>query len=300
MRVALWVDMEGVSQIVDHRECWPVFPHYWATGRPRLMRDVVAAARGLLDGGASDVIVVDGHGLGWPNLTVEELPDGARTPDERVWSEGFDATFHVGFHARAGTLDGFVSHTMVPRLELTVDGRPVTESHIWSWLVAAPLLGVVGDDALETQLDGALAGTRFLAVKRSSSRARTAPVHGTTETSAEAIRAFAAECVAAPSPGPPPLPARFTVAMTLPAELAEHAVGRHELVSAGAGIVEREGSNWARDVQPALRAAMGAALRPLVEAMGDVELSDAGSVEREDARLAPARRYLVDWVEGSG
>jgi hypothetical protein len=89
--------------------------------------------------------------------------------------------------------------------------------------------------------------------------------------------------------------------MTLPAELAEHAVGRHELVSAGAGIVEREGSNWARDVQPALRAAMGAALRPLVEAMGDVELSDAGSVEREDAaRLAPARRYLVDWVEGSG
>lgn len=89
--------------------------------------------------------------------------------------KSFDALFQVGFHARAGTPNGFVSHTMVPGLRVAGDGAPVTESHIWARLAGLPVLGIAGDAALGGQLDGILRGTPFLAVKRSVSRTENTP-----------------------------------------------------------------------------------------------------------------------------
>jgi D-amino peptidase len=80
MRVLLWADMEGMSRIADHRECWPEFPPYWQTGRRTFTGEVVAAATGLLHGGASAVLVVNGHGLGWPNVLWDELPERVAPP----------------------------------------------------------------------------------------------------------------------------------------------------------------------------------------------------------------------------
>ncbi len=72
-RVLLLADMEGVSQIDDFRECWPIYSEYWQTGRQKMTADVAAAAQGLLDGGASEVGIVNGHGFGYPNIIEEEL-----------------------------------------------------------------------------------------------------------------------------------------------------------------------------------------------------------------------------------
>jgi D-aminopeptidase len=79
MRVVLSVDMEGVSQLSDPREIFAFRPEYWATGKPRIEADTAAAARGLLSGGAREVIVLDNHGGGNPqNVSPESLPEGAR------------------------------------------------------------------------------------------------------------------------------------------------------------------------------------------------------------------------------
>jgi hypothetical protein len=91
MRVLLWADMEGMSRVADHCECWPVFLEYWRAGRRKFTGEVVAAATGLLQGGASAVFVVNGHGLGWPNVLWDELPERVVPADDDAWGEGFDA-----------------------------------------------------------------------------------------------------------------------------------------------------------------------------------------------------------------
>lgn len=115
------------------------------------------------------MLVVNGHGLGWPNVLWDELPERLAPADNNAWSEGVDAMFQVGFHARAGTANGFVSHTMVPGLRVAIDGAPVTERHSWARLAGLPVLGIAGDAALGGQLDGFPGGTAFLAVRRSAS-----------------------------------------------------------------------------------------------------------------------------------
>lgn len=298
MRVLLWTDMEGMSGITDHRQCWPAFVEYWETGRRAFTDEVVAAATGLLDGGAERVFVVNGHGLGWPNLLWSSLPDRVGPADEESWRNGFDAMFQVGLHARAGTPDGFISHTMVPGLSVYADGSPLTECHIWAWLQELPVLGISGDDALGSQLDGILEGTPFLAVKHSSSRSETVPVHRDPVDRLAALSEFAAACASRPIPSLA-VPDRFTFAVSLDPELAIQAEAAHGLTAAGPGILTKPAKRWSRDAQPALQAAMHAALQPLLTAQGGLELDTREAMEEADSeRLAELRRFFAEWVWG--
>lgn len=79
MRVAIVFDMEGTSHIRDYRELYPIYPEYWRSGRKKLTNDVTAAAVGLIDGGATEIVVINHHGAGeveWPNVISERLPSG--------------------------------------------------------------------------------------------------------------------------------------------------------------------------------------------------------------------------------
>jgi D-amino peptidase len=78
MRVVLSAEMESVAQITDVRDL-ACRREYWDAGRRKLTEDVVAAATGLLEGGASEVILLDNHGSGNPwNVLMDQLPDGVR------------------------------------------------------------------------------------------------------------------------------------------------------------------------------------------------------------------------------
>ena len=290
--------MEGMSGVTDHRQCWPAFAEYWETGRRAFTDEVVAAATGLLHGGAERVFVVNGHGLGWPNLLWSDLPERVGPADEESWSEGFDAMFQVGFHARAGTDDGFISHTMVPGLSVFADGSPLTESHIWAWLQELPVLGVSGDNALGRQLDGILEGTPFLAVKHSSNRSETVPVHADPAKRLAALSAFAAESASRPA-RPIALPERFTFEVSLDPELATEAEGAQGLTAAAPGLLSKSAQQWSRDAQPALDAAMHAALRPLLTAQDELELDTQDAMESADpVHLERFRSFFAEWVRG--
>ncbi|HSW80518.1 MAG TPA: M55 family metallopeptidase [Candidatus Saccharimonadales bacterium] len=298
MRVALWVDMEGTSQIMDHRECWPAFVHYWEYGRPKLANDVVATARGLLAGGVTEVVVVNAHGLGWPNILTDALPSGAKLAIADDWNRDIDATFQVGFHARAGTSGGFISHTMVPDLTVSVDGKAVTESHIWSWVTGVPVLGIVGDDALKAQLDGTLKDIRFLAVKISTGRTQTRPVFSDARQSAEAIEKFAKECAQEKLRKQPDLPPRFTAHITIKPEFAKEVAQQHGLKLIKPGVIEIEAKRWAKDVQPVLEHAMGVASSPWIEAWKDLDLGSKEALQRQDAEsIERLRQKFINWAE---
>ena len=55
------------------RDLSPFRPEYWRTGKPRIEADTVAAAEGLLDAGADEVIVLDNHGSGNPENVSARL-----------------------------------------------------------------------------------------------------------------------------------------------------------------------------------------------------------------------------------
>ena len=149
MLVALSADMEGVSQLDDWRAIFAFEPAYWREGRAQMEAEVAAAARGLLTGGADEVVVLDNHVSGNPvNIRAESLPARARLETWDVFElrdRGVDALLQVGYHSRAG-LDVFVPHTYVPELVLYVDGEPISESHGRAWAAGVPLLGICGND----------------------------------------------------------------------------------------------------------------------------------------------------------
>jgi D-aminopeptidase len=107
MRVALSADMEGVSQLDDWRAVLAFERTYWFEGRAQMEADVAAAARGLLTGGADEVVVLDNHASGNPvNVRPESLPTGARLETWNLFDlgeQGVDALLQVGYPLACGT-----------------------------------------------------------------------------------------------------------------------------------------------------------------------------------------------------
>lgn len=302
-RVLLIADMEGISGITDYRECWPVFTEYWETGRQKMMADIVAAAQGLTDGGATGVLLVNGHGFGYPNIDPSQLPEGCRlvSDDEEtalIRSGEFDATFQIGRHARCGTQDGFMSHTQTPDFRIQIEGKIVTESHINGWRGNRPLLGIIGDAALESELDGALSGTPFMAVKQSQSRVETTPVHDSPATASAAIRAFAAWCVVnGDTREAPGLPDRFTFSCCLNGALADLAVDRYGLLRTSPSVLVKSCTDWWTDAEPALQAGMAASMQPWLRAWRGIDFSSREALDQQNpAALDRARTFIDEWM----
>jgi D-aminopeptidase len=197
MRVVLSIDMEGISQLAAPREILSCRPEYWATGKPRMEADTAAAAQGLLDAGADEVIVLDNHGSGNPeNVSPDSLPAGCRLETWNVFDlpqHAVDAMFQVGYHARGGT-DGFISHTYVPGLRFRVGEELISESHGRAWAAAVPLIGITGNDTHRDTL-GSLADTPYLVVQETLGRESARPVFADRDEGLGAIRAFAARCL---------------------------------------------------------------------------------------------------------
>lgn len=56
---------------------------------------------------------------------------------EKLLEEGYEGVILLCLHAIAGTTDGFLSHTMLRFPRLRVNGQPVREIALLSWLSSA-------------------------------------------------------------------------------------------------------------------------------------------------------------------
>jgi D-aminopeptidase len=300
VRVILFADIEGAAQITDYRECLPFFPDYWRSGRDKMTDDVVADAEGLLSGGASIVRVIDAHGPGgWPNLVARRSPDGATMLTGLLQPDAFDAAFRAGFHARCGTVNGFMSHIHVPAaLRIKVDGSLITENHSAAWKGGVPVLGVTGDDALHRELDGTLAGTPFLSVKHSTSRTDTTPHFRDGKASAVAIRKFARQCVQEASERvSPSFPRDSLVAISTNPRAIEALAGQHGLKRTSDATVSVTGSEWRHDIRPRIGVAAMAASESLDVVLKQLDLSTYEAMQAQDPLLlGRLRDYISDWM----
>jgi len=266
MRVVLSADMEGIAAMRSAREVLACCAEYWDSGRAAYTADVAAAARGLLDAGATEVIVLDNHASGNPhNLLLDQLPQGAREESWNVFdlpAHGIDAMLQVGYHPRTGVA-GFVPHSYTPRLRLRVGGEEISESHGRAWAAQVPLLGITGNAAHARTL-GSLEGVPFLVVQEGEDPHAASPV---LNEPADAIRSFASEALRGITDAPRfEPPARVTFEATL----------------GGKQLFAIELNEWA-DAREPLASAMGSAMQPFMGHLRALDLTSREAFGRQDA-----------------
>jgi len=114
VKVYIFTDMEGISGITTNA-IWDQKSDAYRAGRTLLTKEVNAAVEGALEGGATTVVVNDGHD-GHNNIIVEDLhPEAEYETGECSLDETYDAAFLIGYHAMAGTEKAFLDHTQGPR-----------------------------------------------------------------------------------------------------------------------------------------------------------------------------------------
>jgi D-amino peptidase len=116
MRVYILTDFEGVTGVTLWNQCNPEHPDLYREGQRLLMSDVNAAIEGALEGGATAVTVLDGHGCPY-NMVPElmhpaaEYMCGRGFPVGWGMEDGYDVGMQVGAHSMNRTRDGVLCHT---------------------------------------------------------------------------------------------------------------------------------------------------------------------------------------------
>jgi len=116
-KVFMITDMEGVSGIFDSdMQCQPYKSPRWEESHKLLTGEVNAAVDGLLAGGATDVVVWDGHDSS-QSLSVLDIHPKARLLTGEPISPtleldpSYSAVIFIGQHAMAGARNAILSHS---------------------------------------------------------------------------------------------------------------------------------------------------------------------------------------------
>ena len=163
MRVHIISDIEGVAGVVKWAQTGGDQTLYHEA-RKLYTEEINAAVRGAKKAGAKEIVVMDCHGAGGDYTFNSLLPDQLDPDCEFViqneWTEytafleeGCDAALFVGMHAKAGTPDGVLSHTVSAQAwqNLRFNGVSVGETGINAALCGnwgCPVLLVTGDRAV--------------------------------------------------------------------------------------------------------------------------------------------------------
>jgi D-amino peptidase len=222
VRVHIITDMEGVAGITRWEQVQGGAPMY-DEARRLYTEEINAAVRGARAGGATEVVVMDHHGAGreWSfNSLVPELLDaGCEFVVQQNWTEysgfleqGCDACLLVGMHARAGTLDGLMNHTISTSAwqNLWFNDALVGEIGInaaFCGSFGCPVLLVTGD-AASCREGRELLGERLTTVAVKEAFHRTSARHVAPQRARQLIEDAARSCLGDLSAVPPYDPGR--------------------------------------------------------------------------------------------
>ena len=130
LKVFISVDMEGITGVVNWEEVSRDGKDYDCFRRI-MTKETNAAIEGALAAGATDILVRDSHGSA-RNILPDLLNKNAKLL--RDWSGGFmsmmegidksfDAVIFIGYHAKAGTPNALLEHTMTGNvLDISING----------------------------------------------------------------------------------------------------------------------------------------------------------------------------------
>ncbi|MFW5864268.1 MAG: M55 family metallopeptidase [bacterium] len=249
MKIYILADMEGISGIRMIEQVQRDKPEY-AQGCRLMMDDVNVAVDACFDAGADEVLVCDTHG-GGGQLELEKMDPRAtyETPNNGVMMPGLDDSFDgvilLGHHARAGTLNGFLDHTMSSQawFECRINDVVVGEVGVeaaWAGWHDVPVIAVTGDEAVATEATQLLEKVECAAVKRGigRNRARCDSIETAHEKIRETIRKAISEIEKA-RPYTPKSPVTFRITYYR-SDMADEKAKAAEWKRIDARTVERE------------------------------------------------------------
>jgi D-amino peptidase len=224
VKIYILCDMEGISGIRYPEQTDSSNAAAYEEGRKLMIADVNAAVEGCFRGGAKEVLVCDTHG-GGGQLRLEEMDPRAtyERPARARMMPSLDETFAgvilLGHHAMAGTMNGFLDHTMNSRawFEYRLNDQPLGEIGIEAAFAGhfrVPVILVSGDEAACHEARATLGDIETAVVKWGLWRNRARCLHPSaarqviTEAAARAVKR-AGQC----KPFAPSLPA--TIRLTL-------------------------------------------------------------------------------------
>jgi D-amino peptidase len=253
--------MEGVAGIVKWEQV-SGGEAMFEEGRRLYTEEINAAVRGARAGGATEIVVMDCHGAGkgWSfnSLIPDQLDPACEFVVQEEWTgytafleQGCDAALFVGMHAKAGTPDGVMSHTVSGQAwrELQFNGVSVGETGINAALCGnwdCPVVLVTGDAAVcreATQLLGG--GLTTVAGKTGIGRfsARQVPAVRAREMIEDGAKRALKDLRAVP-PYDPGRPCEIRIEFTTPDRLAEYRNRRGVEQVDGLTLVSKAGDWW--------------------------------------------------------
>jgi D-amino peptidase len=159
LKIYVNTDLEGISGVFN-------FTQTREKGTPEnllaceyFMEDLAAVIAGLRDGGADEIIVLDGHGnqavvphLMAPGATYITGRPRPGAGNLTLLDSSFSAMVMIGFHAMNGTPDGALSHTQSSKTENRywyndVESGELVQNAVIAGYYGVPLVMVSGDDA---------------------------------------------------------------------------------------------------------------------------------------------------------
>jgi D-amino peptidase len=153
MKVYVMTDMEGIAGVVSSVDYCAPDSRYYEVGRTLTTLETNAAIQGALDAGATDFLVVDGHGHG--AIDPQQLHPAARLLTGRpmgypfACDSTFAAAFIVGQHAKANTDGGHLAHSgSFSTDDHVLNGRSLGElgpNMLFAAYFGVPTLLVTGD-----------------------------------------------------------------------------------------------------------------------------------------------------------
>jgi D-amino peptidase len=198
LKVYISADMEGITGVVHSDQTTSASGEY-AMARRWMTDDVNAAVLGAIDAGATEIVVNDSHG-DMRNIIAGDLHPGASlisgTAKPMGMMEGIDASFDavlfVGYHAKAGTANATLDHTISSATvySIKINGIEMPELGI-NALVAGcyniPVVMVSGDKAVCEQTKEIL-GQKVLTAQVKEAIGRVAAKHLPFESARKLIR----------------------------------------------------------------------------------------------------------------
>jgi len=181
LKIFISVDMEGIWGLVSSSHVSHDSSEYNRTRR-LMTQEANWAIEEAFNNGATEVVVNDSHS-NMDNLLIEELDPRAQLisggPKPLSMMEGIDDTFDgvifVGYHTRAGTINGVFNHTYSGKsiANVTINGKRMGECGINAGVAGyfgVPILAISGDDLLAAQAKEEIGDLETIIVKKAISR----------------------------------------------------------------------------------------------------------------------------------
>jgi len=257
----IWCDMEGVAGISVWEQVNGGAALY-EEGRRLYTAEINAAVRGCKRAGATEIVVVDGHGAGGPwsfkSLIPEQLESGAEYVLGYSWARyitplqaGCDASLFVGAHAMAGTPDGILCHTVSSQAwyNAHINDTLVGESGILAALCGdfdCPCVFVSGDAATCAEVR-ALVGEQVVEAPVKVGLGRFAARHLPAVDACALIEGRVYGALTRrewPQPLKFPPPVRFTIELSSPDRAAEFQNRQGVEIVNPRRVVSRAGTFW--------------------------------------------------------